>query len=72
MFCKAAIYMASFIFLVLLLSFILQVMPCSAIDLEPYKAEIVDLYTKNIPCDFIVENLSRTYNITVSKYMLCT
>lgn len=47
-------------------------MPRSAIDLEPYKAEIVDLYTKNIPCDSIIENLSRTHNITVSERTLRT
>ncbi|KAE8383936.1 hypothetical protein BDV23DRAFT_177436 [Aspergillus alliaceus] len=47
-------------------------MPRSAIDLGPYKAEIIDLYTNNIPCDSIIENLSRSYNLTVSEHTLCT
>ncbi|KAL4777942.1 hypothetical protein BJX76DRAFT_344544 [Aspergillus varians] len=46
-------------------------MPRTAIDLEPYKAEIINLYTKNIPCDLIIEQLA-AYNITVSKHILCT
>ncbi|KAL3429646.1 hypothetical protein BDV09DRAFT_202841 [Aspergillus tetrazonus] len=47
-------------------------MPRSAINLEPYKAEIADLYTKNISCDSIIENLSRTHNITISERTLRT
>jgi len=47
-------------------------MPRSAINLEPYKAEIIDLYTNNIPYDSIIENLSRSYNITISERTLRT
>lgn len=47
-------------------------MPRTAIDLEPYKAEIINLYTENIPCDSIIEQLARSYNITVSERTLRT
>jgi hypothetical protein len=69
-FLKVATYVFSLIFLALLLEIILRAMPRSAINLEPYKAEIVALYTKNIPCDSIIENLSRTHNITISERTL--
>ena len=47
-------------------------MPRTAINLEPYKAEIINLYTENIPCDSIIEQLARSYNITVSERTLRT
>ena len=64
--------MASFNLLVLLQGIVLRAMPRSAIDLKPYKAKIIDLYTNNIPCDSIIENLSRSYNITISERTLRT
>ncbi|KAE8369889.1 hypothetical protein BDV27DRAFT_140805 [Aspergillus caelatus] len=45
-------------------------MPCPAIDLEPYKAEITALYQRNEPVAAIQDYLKESFNLQLSKRTL--
>lgn len=65
-------YLCSWILLLDTFELRVQNMPRTAINLDPHKAEIINLYTENMPCDSIIERLARSYNITISERTLRT
>jgi hypothetical protein len=42
-------------------------MPCPSINLEPYKAEIIDLFKNNILYSSLTEFLSDQYGVEVQE-----